>query len=178
MPKSLLYILSLVLAMALYYSCTHNDKQEVEVVEKTIVDTLHTFHTDTVVIYQPRYITKRVVDTLYINDTIYLPITQKYYGEKGLYDAWISGYKPQLDSIKVYNRTEYKYIEKTIEKEQVVNKYGLYANCGFNANSHTFTPIVGLTLITPKKTLYKVNVGVCNNSNVIYGFEIGTKLFK
>ena len=48
-----------------------------------------------------------VVDSVkvpvYLHDTTFVevPITQKYYHEDSLYDAWVSGFLPQLDSIQV-----------------------------------------------------------------------------
>lgn len=45
-------------------------------------------------------ISEVVFDTIRIR----LPIESKHYTAES-YDAWVSGYEPQLDSIKVYNRT-------------------------------------------------------------------------
>lgn len=45
-------------------------------------------------------------DTIEVHDTIYLPIMQKYYSAKD-YEAWVSGYEPSLDSIRIFQRTEY-----------------------------------------------------------------------
>ena len=50
----------------------------------------------------PVYETK--TDTLLVVDTLYLPRTQKHYKEAE-YEAWVSGYQPNLDSIWVYNKT-------------------------------------------------------------------------
>ena len=143
---------------------------------KTIckIDTIT--QTDTITRYEPKYITQRVVDTLYITDTLFLPITQKHYAERDKYDVWVSGYEAKMDSIRTYNKTEYKYVEKEITREVVVNKYELYLNGGLNAFSSVFTPKVGISFITPKKTLYNVNFGLYNGE-MTYEIGVGFKLF-
>lgn len=147
-----------------------------EYVTKTIckIDTI--IKTDTITRYEPKYITKRVVDTLYIADTLFLPITQKHYSEPNIYDVWVSGYEAKMDSIRTYNNTEYKYVEKEVTREVVKNKYELYLNGGLNAFSGTFIPKVGISLITPKKTLYNVDFGVYNGEKT-YEIGVGIKLF-
>lgn len=89
-------------------------KPEPVVIEKT--DTLTLW--DTITIDKPIYVKERVVDSIYVpmadtvlvsrNDTtfIVLPRTQKEYSDT-LYHAWVSGYQPSLDSISVFQRTEY-----------------------------------------------------------------------
>ena len=59
-----------------------------------------------------------ITDTLMLHDTVlvYLPIEQRQYGDPR-YTAWVSGYRPQLDSIHIYQRTEYITKEiKTVAK--------------------------------------------------------------
>lgn len=147
-----------------------------EYVTKTIckIDTIT--KTDTITRYEPKYITKRVVDTLYITDTLFLPITQKHYSERDKYDVWVSGYEAEMDSIRTYNKTEYKYVEKEVTREIVVNKYELYLNGGLNAFLGTFIPKVGVSLITPKKAHYNVNLGLYNGE-MTYEIGVGFKLF-
>ena len=147
-----------------------------EYVTKTIckIDTIT--KTDTITRYEPKYITQRVVDTLYITDTLFLPITQKHYAERDKYDVWVSGYEAKMDSIRTYNKTEYKYVEKEVTQEVVVNKYELYLNGGLNTFSGTFIPKVGVSLITPKKTHYNANLGLYSGE-MTYEIGVGIKLF-
>ena len=42
-----------------------------------------------------------LTDTIIRNDTIYIPFIQKEYSTDN-YHAWVSGYRPTLDSIVVY----------------------------------------------------------------------------
>ena len=76
---------------------------------KVIRDTTIVIKLDTIKIIKPVYLSEKVIDTLFvpikdtirINDTLYqvMPKTQKYYAKDSLYMAWVSGYKPSLDSI-------------------------------------------------------------------------------
>ena len=171
------YIFVAVLAIIVFHVFTKQTPEQNEVVKEiTIVDTVRYTQIDTIVRYEPKYITKRVVDTLYITDTLFLPITQKHYSEPNIYDVWVSGYEAKMDSIKTYNKTEYKYVEKEVTREVVKNKYELYLNGGLNAFSGTFIPKMGISLITPKKTLYNANLGLYNGE-ITYEIGVGIKLF-
>jgi hypothetical protein len=70
-----------------------------------------------------------------------VPITSKHYQAKE-YDAWVSGYEPSLDSIKVYKETQ--YITETITK--TVNDKGKHffldvgAGCEYQFNGKTAVP--------------------------------------
>ena len=79
------------------------------------------------------FYTDSIETPYYIHDTLVIPIEQKTY-ESAEYKAWISGFKPQLDSIMIYNTTT------TIIPPQVVNKpplWGLYAEAGGVVVHHT-----------------------------------------
>lgn len=175
--KYLPYIFVAVLAVILFHTCTREKPSAKEViVEKVTVDTLHVYRIDTIVKYEPKYIAQRIVDTLYVTDTLYLPITQKHYNEPNVYDVWVSGYKARMDSIKTYNKVEYRNIEKEVVREITKNKYELYVSGSLNAVSEDFIPMVGVSLITPKKTQYKANVGLYKG-DITYGMGVGFKLF-
>ena len=171
------YILVAVLAIIVFHAFTKRTPEQNEVVKEiTIVDTVRYTQIDTITRYEPKYITQRVVDTLYITDTLFLPITQKHYSEPNMYDVWVSGYEAKMDSIKTYNKTEYKYVEKEVTLEVVKNKYGLYLNGGLNAFSGTFIPKVGVSLVTPKEAQYNVNLGLYKGE-MTYEIGVGFKLF-
>ena len=94
---------------------------------RIIRDTTIVVHYDTIKVTKPVYISQKVVDTLLVpvNDTIRLndttfialPKTQRYYAKDSLYQAWVSGYKPNLDSIKVFPKTIYTTIINTVYKK-------------------------------------------------------------
>lgn len=71
------------------------------------------------------------VEFITMHDTVAVevPITSKHYGND-TYDAWVSGFEPSLDSIKVYQKTE--YITKTITQMKPPNKLSLDVSTGLN----------------------------------------------
>ena len=146
----LLLILSVLFNFYLY-----NRKPETIEIEKEVVrvesDTIH----DTV----PKLITEKVIrhihDTLrvielaYSSDSGYpstgaaiveIPITQKEYSDDSTYRAWVSGYKPNLDSIHVRNKSV--YIENTIIKKKN-DRFIIGPHVGYGVNGFDFG--IGIT---------------------------------
>lgn len=74
------------------------------VIEKT--DTIRLQRFDTIVENVVRYRNVYVHDTAFVfaDDTIKIPITQKWYHEDSLCDVWVSGYEPNLDSLHLYQK--------------------------------------------------------------------------
>ena len=87
-------------------------------------DTVFIFHTDTsyirdtVLVYYPRPVSVLVSDTLIVRDTVLLK-EHKFYKDS-LYEAWVSGYEPSLDSICVFPVT--KTITNTITNTVIETK--------------------------------------------------------
>jgi len=114
MSKTLQWIgLAAIVASLLFLACCVSyriGRNRAEIVTET--DTLVIVRLDTIREKYPVYIAERVVDSVripvYCHDTTYVevPITQKHYHQDSLYDAWVSGFLPQLDSIEVMQRTE------------------------------------------------------------------------
>ena len=144
-----------------------------------VTDTLYLYKVDTVYYEKPVYKTRTVVDTVYLagcNDgEIPLPIEQKHYSQEGVYDAWVSGYQPELDSISVYRKTEYQIITNEVETVRETTNVGVYANVGFVAFDGLNGGHVGVTLATRKKLSFGVNAGIMNKKP-FYGATIGYKL--
>lgn len=79
--------------------------------EKLAADTVIVVRTDTITAEKPVYVSKETVrtelvpvhDTLRIHDTLYiqLPVEQLEYRDS-LYQAWVSGIRPALDSIRIF----------------------------------------------------------------------------
>lgn len=95
------------------------NKVKVDTMTVVVYDTIHYYNPipkDSVVL---KYITERlsVIDTIEVADSVEvkLPITQKHY-EDSAYSAWVSGYRPNLDSIKVYRRKEREVITINIKE--------------------------------------------------------------
>lgn len=124
----------------------------------TVNDTLYEISYDTLYYDIPvardsvvtRYVTKYatvnqlVVDSVAVRDgdtiPISLPITQKFYRDS-TYEAWVSGYEANLDSINVFGKTVTRIICKTTNKTK---RWGLGPHIGGGYGLHGFTPYVGI----------------------------------
>ena len=124
---------------------------------KVKVDTLFIY--DTIIVEKP--VIKKVeiidtlllpvpiTDTLMLHDTVFvhLPIEQRQYSDPR-YTAWVSGYRPQLDSIHIYQRTE--YITKEIKTVTKSKRWGIGLQAGYGVSLHNgqvFTaPYIGVGL--------------------------------
>ena len=171
----MLYIVVIVVLVTLLFS----SKRQIKVVENRVTDTILKIRVDTLTRYIPKYVTKKTTDTIYLqaNDKneVAIEIEQKYYSENGVYDAWISGYKPQLDSIKTYPRVEYKTITNNITKEIYKSTIDFYPYIGLNRLDDNIGQVFGLTIKMPKKWIYSAEIGVMDNK-MMYGVTVGYKL--
>ncbi len=125
-----------------FYSLRHDTVRDTVVMTDTIVHNQPVVRESLVV----RYRTVRLpVDTVYkdtvIRDSVQvvLPVTQKVY-EDSIYRAWVSGYNPQLDSIKVFTHTSVVHIRD--EKPQ--NKWHIGISSGIGLTPKGIQPYVGL----------------------------------
>jgi hypothetical protein len=176
------------LGMVLLLSCIgiYNRCQRKPVVEKVERDTVVVYNTifhhypkpvDSAVV---RYVTKVLpvvrYDTVFRENSatehfadtskmiaVQVPITSKHYNTPE-YDAWVSGYEPSLDSIKVYQRTEYITERVTISKPP--NKWELDAVAGidYNVASQHYSPYAGGELMyKPNRLQVGIRGGVIKN---------------
>lgn len=100
-------------------------------VERTVTDTMLVALTDTV----------RVSDTVYVR----LPREQKRYADTN-YAAWVSGYRPSLDSIEVYPVT--RYVTKEIILPTPAKRWGIGIQAGYgvglNGGKVVGVPYIGI----------------------------------
>lgn len=140
----------------------------------TLIDTIH----DTI---PPIVKTRYIHDTAYVvrdsaghEHDVFLPITQNYYRKEGLYEAWVSGFRPSLDSINVTREKEVMTIVET--KKEMQREWKLYAQGGFFAREGIFLPSVGVSLSAPKKWSLGANISVPYKGSPIYNFSVGYNL--
>ena len=108
-----------------------------------------------------------------------MPISSKHYGSDQ-YDAWVSGFEPSLDSIKVYQRTE--YITERVTLSKPPNKWELDAVAGLDYNTalDKYTPYaLGELLYKPNRLQLGVHGGVAKTDKVapIIGIKAKIRLF-
>ena len=174
--------------MVLLLSCIgiYNRCQRKQVVEKVERDTVVVY--DTIFHHYPkpvdsavvRYVTKVLpvvkYDTIFRENSatghfadtskmmpVVIPITSKHYNTPE-YDAWVSGYEPSLDSIKVYQRTE--YITERVTLSKPPNKWELDAMAGidYNITSQSYRPYAGGELMyKPNRLQVGIRGGVIKN---------------
>lgn len=71
--------------------------------------------------------------------TVNIPITQKVY-EDSTYRAYVSGYRPALDSIFIFRPTERIYIRSPTK----VKRFNVGLQCGYGMTPKGFQPYIGL----------------------------------
>lgn len=96
-----------------------------------------------------RYVTKKLP---IVHDTVHpicidsagvnIPIIQKQYCDS-TYTAWVSGYEPSLDSIRVYARREVVTINKV--KKEPPNRFVVSLNIGYGLTPYNgLQPYIGV----------------------------------
>jgi len=110
-------------------------------------------------------ITQWMTLTKHDSVAVQVPITSKHYGNE-TYDAWVSGFEPNLDSIFVYQKTE--YITTTITKMKPPNKWemDLLGGIDYNTAQNRYTPFAGGELIyKPSRWQFGARAVVSKTSN-------------
>ena len=125
-------VLGFILASAFLRQCSYCGAGEVEKVTDTLIIV------DTVVERYPEPVKETVTDTMLVavrdtvtlRDTLYivLGMTQRYYRRPG-YEAWVSGYRPRLDSCRVFPRTV--YINSSTVSREPVGRWGIGIQAGY-----------------------------------------------
>lgn len=109
--------------------------KDVEIKEKITTVTKTDTIMDTVLVVKKEKLVKVIRDTLvnveFIHDTIDtsmvvadVPITQKEYSDDSTYTAWVSGYRPSLDSINIYRKSVITNKETVIKKKDI-HRFGI-----------------------------------------------------
>lgn len=150
-----------------------------------VTDTLVIVKHDTIFCTTPVLVSKKDVDTIYVsvnadsvkkdttNESYYvkLPREQLHYSEKGVYDAWVSGVQPRLDSFYIYQKETTRQVTHTL---QAPKKFDYYAT--FSVNSYRQKPVVEVGIDAIKgNLLLGGQVGVIDNKFFV-GVKVGLKL--
>lgn len=127
--------------------CSKTKKEPIK-----ITDTITIIKRDTITIIKPQHIYKyvdRIVrDTLYSIDSILVPvdvpIETKIYTDSS-YKVVISGYRPELDSIYIFNKNQIQYINKITYKAKKWN-FSPSVGVGYGAFNKKIDMYVGFSL--------------------------------
>lgn len=116
-------------------------------------------------IFRENSVTEHFADSSNMMPVV-IPITTKHYRAME-YDAWVSGYEPSLDSIKVYQKTE--VITATITKIKPPNKWELdiVGGIDYNTAQDKYTPYaVGELLYKPSRLQLGIQGGIIKADKV------------
>ena len=169
------YLLIAVLAVCLILSLTNRNEV---VIETYTTDTITIVRIDTFIEHFPHFISEKIVDTVFIEKVpengLKLPITQRYYNTDS-YQAWVSGYRPNLDSINVFNKVVERTVNHTIDRVVYPKSIDWYLNAGSMFIDKKAAPYVGLNVKFKNDLVIGANAGVYEKK-MFYGFNIGFKL--
>ena len=116
-------------------------------------------------IFRENSVTEHFADSSNMMPVV-IPITTKHYRAME-YDAWVSGYEPSLDSIKVYQKTE--VVTATITKIKPPNKWELdiVGGIDYNTAQDKYTPYaVGELLYKPSRLQLGIQGGIIKADKV------------
>ena len=96
------------------------------------------------VIVRDTKVVERYPQVVYVRgDSVEIPIVQKKYSDS-TYTAWVSGYKPSLDSIEVYRKTLVQRETITLRKKAPRWCIGIMGGYGYGTRNKGFEPFVGI----------------------------------
>lgn len=135
---------------------------------------------DTIFVDKPKYYKEVIRDTVPINQFVInedscLVVTQKEYRDSN-YVAWVSGVEPQLDSIMVFNNTEYVFKTSTIETVKTIeDKTGkLFFGAGIYKVDNALVPKLNIGY-QKNRIMVGASVGLYNKQP-IYGIDFNFKV--
>jgi len=155
--KQLLWIIAVALLMSLgvnAWMCSRPEPQPSVVVEHDTIYKDTTIYkpmpvdshlTGEVVYIRIPYLVPVAGDTVTTNDSIEvpIPIEQKRYDDS-LYTAWVSGYRPALDSITIHQREVVTTVTQTIVDTSPRLSVGIQAGAGVGLYHHRPDIYIGL----------------------------------
>lgn len=133
--------------------------EEKKTIQRDTIVVVDTFRTDMPKVTETRYVgyvkekpvlihdtavIERQPEIIYLhNDSVEIPLSQKKYSDS-TYTAWVSGYRPSLDSIEVYRRTEIQREVVTLRKKAPRWGIGITGGYGYGTRNKGFEPFVGI----------------------------------
>ena len=149
-------------------------------VTKTDTVTEYKIIRDTTFVERPKVYKEIIRDTIQLNSLLdngskHLVVSQKEYRDSN-YVAWVSGVEPQLDSIMVFNNTEYVFKTATIETIKTVEdrKGKLFVGAGLYRLGETFVPKTNIAY-QKKSIMVGASIGLYSNQP-IYGIDFNFKV--
>lgn len=121
-----LFILSVIMSIRLYTDRTETIEEKI--VRDTVVIHYPVAY-DTILIDNPRKVYIPIVEVdISEDDSCYILDTETIHYRDSLYEAWVSGISPKLDSIKVFNKTVIRTVTRTVPEYKFVQCQPLSSN--------------------------------------------------
>ena len=181
MNKFAIFLLGVLVGTVCSELIPKNDAQPQCIYEtKTDTVTEYKIISDTAFVERPKLCKEIIRDTVWLdslldNDYNHLIVSQKEYRDSD-YVAWVSGIEPQLDSIMVFNNTEYVFKTSTIETVKTIeDKTGKwFAGAGIYRFDNDLVPKLNV-VYQKNRIMVGASVGLYNNQP-IYGVDINYKI--
>lgn len=140
-------IIFTILIGCLLYTC---NQQKKEIKQIITYDTIMVTKIDTMIVYFPqeRIVERKVIDTMriYTRDTVFIVDREQRVYEGEQYKAYVSGYRSELDSIHIYDKTKTVYIETERIIQSKAKRFGLGIQIGYGFTGARASPYVGVGL--------------------------------
>ena len=138
-------IISLLLGFVAGFYCRQKGPQTEPEIR---VDTLLVH--DTITRYKPEYVVRRIVDTMTVSvpvhdtlrytDTLFVQLTREQLEwADSLATVWVSGYRPEVDSVRHYTTTQIVTVRERIPAP----RWGVGFQGGIGAGKDGLTPYIG-----------------------------------
>lgn len=155
-----------------------NRQQNPSIKTDTISVTEYKTIRDTVIVNKPQYYKEIVRDTVPIREFTQneqVIITQKEYRDSN-YIAWVSGVESHLDSIMVFNNTEYVFKTSMIETIKTIeDKTGKWlAGAGIYSLDNALIPKMNI-VYQKNRIMVGASVGLYNKQPM-YGIDVNFKI--
>ena len=182
MNKFLIFLLGVLVGIACIKLVSNQNVIEPQYIYETKKDTVTEYKIvrDTTFVERPKVYKEIIRDTIQLNSLLdngskHLVVSQKEYRDSD-YVAWVSGVEPQLDSIMVFNNTEYVFKTATIETIKTVEdrKGKLFVGAGLYRLGETFVPKTNIAY-QKKSIMVGASIGLYSNQP-IYGIDFNFKV--
>lgn len=182
MNKFLIFLLGVLVGIACIKLVSNQNVIEPQYIYETKKDTVTEYKIvrDTTFVERPKVYKEIIRDTIQLNSLLdngskHLVASQKEYRDSN-YVAWVSGIEPQLDSIMVFNNTEYVFKTATIETIKTVEdrKGKLFVGAGLYRLGETFVPKTNIAY-QKKSIMVGASIGLYSNQP-LYGIDFNFKV--
>lgn len=182
MYKFIFFLLGVLVGIAYIKLMPKQNVIEPQYIYETKKDTVTEYKIvrDTTFVERPKVYKEIIRDTIQLNSLLdngskHLVASQKEYRDSN-YVAWVSGIEPQLDSIMVFNNTEYVFKTATIETIKTVEdrKGKLFVGAGLYRLGETFVPKTNIAY-QKKSIMVGASIGLYSNQP-IYGIDFNFKV--